>query len=67
VKWAKDLPPQPYPGEPVGLREAMGAVDAQSHAQADHLFHRWDKAALAEMLEPVLAFQREHQVPVFCG
>ena len=67
VRWAKDLPPQPYPGEPVGLREAMAAADGQAHAQADHLFHRWDKAALAAMLEPVLAFQREHQVPVFCG
>jgi hypothetical protein len=67
VKWAKDLPPQPYPGEPVGLREALQSADVQAHAQADHLFHRWDKAALAKMLEPVLAFKNEHQVPVFCG
>jgi aryl-phospho-beta-D-glucosidase BglC (GH1 family) len=67
VKWAKDLPPQPYPGEPVGLREAMGAVDVQSLAQAGHLFRHWDKAGLAKMIEPVLAFQKEHQVPIFCG
>ncbi len=67
VRWAKALPPQPYPGEPVGLREAMGAADLQSHAQADHLFQHWDRAALARMLEPVLGFQKRHQVPMFCG
>lgn len=67
VKWAKQLPTQSYPGTPVGLREAMLAADIQAHVQADHLFHLWDKAALAKMLEPVLAFQAAHQVPIFCG
>lgn len=67
VKWAKSLPPQPYPGEPVGLREAMAAADIQAHAQADHLFQRWDRQALAAMLQPVLDFKAKHQVPVFCG
>jgi hypothetical protein len=67
VAWAKDLPVQNYPGTPLGLREAMQAADVQAHVQADHLFHLWDKAALAKMLEPVLAFRRAHPVPVFCG
>jgi hypothetical protein len=67
VRWAKDLPVQHYPGEPVGLREALAAADVQAHAQADHIFHPWDKAALARMLEPVAAFRAAHKVPVFCG
>lgn len=67
VPWAKDLPPQPYPGEPVGLLPALRAAEGQAQAQAAHLTRRWDKDALEAMLGPVLDFRARHQVPVFCG
>jgi endoglucanase len=59
-----------YPGRPDGIAEAaetIAAADAHLSESLRGQDQLWNAAALERCVEPVLAFQRKHQVPIYCG
>ncbi len=71
--WSGRVPPLlkgiPYPSSPEAVTEALSRIaDAEARGWVeDYGKKRWDRARLKTRLNEVLAWGREHSVPLYCG